>query len=169
MIKLYYLSLLLERKISESWGRDAIPDSHELCISEKNGLIDDSELLSKWLSGKSVNELIFDEIAENFMPFFYLAEAPAAYYIGGYMIASLKLIQIDLSELRDSFAFDHVIDYIGSYSFLSVFEGYDNEKKMLILAFVEVALEVINKSVETELLVSKTISFYKSEHTKIVF
>ena len=74
------------------------------------------------------------------MPFYYLTDSVATYYIGGYLLKSCQNLSESFAELGDSFGFDHLLDFVSSGEFHSVFTLMNSDCRVILLAFIEMIL-----------------------------
>lgn len=157
--RVHYLCQSLETLIQTTWEKLPIPDDGLICKPERSPLFLEPLEITEWISGRNFSEITNSNNFESQMPFYYLTDSFASYYLGGYLLKSCQNLSESFNELRDSFGFDHLLDFISSGRFHSVFTLLNRDCRIILLAFIEMIL-IVAEELEVDQNISVGIQIF---------
>jgi hypothetical protein len=160
-----YLCQSLETLIQTTWEKLPIPDDELICKPERSPHFLEPIEITEWLSGRNFSEISNSNNFESQMPFYYLTDSVASYYLGGYLLKSCQNLSEGFNELGNSFGFDHLLDFISSGRFYSVFTLMNRDCRIILLAFIEMIL-IVSEELEVDPNISGGIQKFLNEQFK---
>ncbi|MBJ7285375.1 MAG: hypothetical protein JHC76_10070 [Akkermansiaceae bacterium] len=140
LIRVFYLCENLKVRIQSAWEKLPVPDTDSVCELEKSVILREPKEINEWINGKCFDKISCANNFEYQMPFYYLTNVAASYYLGGYMLQSCQNLSEGYEQLENSFGFDHLLDFISSSRAASVLMLLDYDCRIVLLAFIEMIL-----------------------------
>lgn len=144
-----FLTRLLKNEIFKNWPKTLIPEKDKLLNKEINSFLFDDLEIKGWLLGNDYECIVGSNDSESLMPFYYLSDHAKNYYLAGYLLECIRILENDPTDIANSFAFDHILDFLSNNDSLVFRNTISDDQRCLVKSIFELIF-ILEKNIPLE-------------------